>query len=87
MSKTYFMHIRNLDQDGNISNYGGTTVAYREVPGGVEFAESWCSVRDNFNKALGRAKSAGRLNSDHYRRFFGGDFVKFRQEIVNDNIL
>lgn len=86
MSKTYFMHIRNLDRNGNISNYGGTTVAYREVPGGVEFAEAWCSNRDNFNKAYGRAKAAGRLNSDNYRQFFSGNFSQFRQEIVNNNV-
>jgi hypothetical protein len=84
MSKTYFMHIRNLDNDGQISNYGGTTVAYRETSGGVEFAEAWCSNRDNFNKAYGRAKAQGRLNSDRYRRFFAGSFVQFRQSMVED---
>lgn len=84
MSKVYFMHVRNVDTDDQISNFGGTTIAYREVPGGVEFAESWCSNRDNFNKAYGRAKAQGRLNSPNYRRSFSGTFTEFREAIVKE---
>lgn len=84
MSKVYFMHIRNVDTNDRVSNFGGTTVAYREVPGGVEFAEAWCSDRDNFNKAIGRAKAQGRLNSPHYMRKFSGTFSQFREHVVQE---
>jgi hypothetical protein len=86
MSKVYFMHVRNVDASDQISNFGGTTIAYREVPGGVEFAESWCSIRDNFNKAYGRAKAQGRLNSPDWRRTFTGTFKEFRQAVSEDTI-
>jgi hypothetical protein len=86
MSKVYFMHVRNVDASDQISNFGGTTIAYREVPGGVEFAESWCSIRDNFNKAYGRAKAQGRLNSPDWRRTFTGTFKEFRQSVSEDTI-
>jgi hypothetical protein len=86
MAKVYFMHVRNVDSRDRISNFGGATIAYREVPGGVEFAESWCSDRDNFNKAYGRAKAQGRLNSSNYRRTFAGSFVEFRQAIAENRV-
>jgi hypothetical protein len=86
MSKVYFMHIRNVDSNNEISNFGGTTIAYREVPGGVEFAEAWCSDRDNFNKSFGRAKAQGRLNSPNYMREFRGTFIEFRQAIMENEL-
>lgn len=82
MSKVYFMHIRNVDARGEINNFGGATIAYREIEGGVEFAEAWCSYRDNFNKAYGRAKAQGRLNSPKYNRKFYGTFEQFREGIM-----
>ncbi len=82
MSKVYFMHIRNVDARGEINNFGGATIAYREIEGGVEFAEAWCSNRDNFNKAYGRAKAQGRLNSPKYNRKFYGTFEQFREGIM-----
>lgn len=86
MSKVYFMHIRNIDGLNRISNFGGTTIAYREIPSGVEYAEAWCSDRDNFNKAYGRAKASGRLNSPNYVRRFSGTFSQFRQAISSNVI-
>jgi hypothetical protein len=81
MSKVYFMHVRNFTFDGRINNLGGSTIAYREVLDGIEFAESWCNSRDNFNKTYGRDKAQGRLNSDNYRRKFYGTFQEFHQAI------
>jgi hypothetical protein len=86
MSKVYFMHVRNIEND-QISNYGGITIAYREIIGGVEFAEAWCSSKDNFNKAYGRAKAQGRLNSDRYLRKFSGTFNDFRRAIVDGQLV
>ena len=83
MSKVYFMHFRNYDAKNRISNFGGSTVAYREVPGGVEYDEAWCSKTDNFNKAVGRAKAQGRLNSPRYLEYFSGTFDEFRKEITS----
>ena len=82
MSKVYFMHIRNVDARGEISNFGGATIAYREIDGGFEFAEAWCSDRDNFNKAYGRAKAQGRLNSPKYNLKYYGTFDQFREGIM-----
>jgi hypothetical protein len=86
MSKVYFMHVRNIDSADRISNFGGATIAYQEVPGGVEYAGSWCSPRENFNKAYGRAKAKGRLNSDAYRCKFSGSFQEFRQAVSENRI-
>lgn len=86
MSKVYFMHIRNVDARGVISNFGGATIAYREIDGGVELAEAWCSNRDNFNKAYGRAKAQGRLNSPKYNRKFYGTLDQFRRAITTNAI-
>lgn len=86
MSKVYFMHLRNIDFNNQISNFGGTTIAYREVHDGVEYAESWCSANDNFNKAYGRAKAQGRMNSQKYRRIFPGTLQDFRQAIDKELI-
>ena len=81
MEKVHFMHIRNVDRNDQISNFGGVTYAYQEVLGGVMYAKAECSVRENFVKALGRAKAKGRLNSPRYSRVFMGTFDEFRQEI------
>lgn len=82
MSKIHYLHLRRLDKNDNIANFGGTTIAYREgIDGGVEFAEARCSPKDNFVKAYGRAKAAGRLNSDRHRSYFHGSFNEFRRSI------
>jgi len=62
-----FLHFRQNDRNGNISNMGGGTVAYRVTDEGlIEYAVSWCSPKDNFNKSYGRAKAAGRLVSERF---------------------
>ncbi len=81
MEKVHFMHVRNLDHKDQISNFGGVTFAYKEIPGGVVYAKAQCSSRENFVKALGRAKAQGRLNSPRYRNTFAGTFNEFRQEV------
>jgi hypothetical protein len=80
------MHVRKNDSADRISNFGGVTIAYQEVPGGVEYARSWCNPRENFNKAYGRDKAQGRLNSDMYRRKFSGSFQDFRQAVSENRI-
>lgn len=37
MSKVFFIHFRNVDAESRISNFGGTTVAFREVGDGVQY--------------------------------------------------
>lgn len=77
-----FMHIRNTDQYGQVSNHGGITIAYREVsPTIIEFAVAKCSDKDNFNKAYGRAKAQGRMNSPAFRKNFVGTFQSFRESL------
>jgi hypothetical protein len=82
-SETQFIHIRNT-VNGQIQGRGGATIAYRETANGIEYAAAFCSPADTFNKAYGRAKAGGRLNSDTYRRVFpGNDLSQFREAIVN----
>lgn len=83
MSKVNFLHIRNTDETGNISGKGGVTIAYYEdtIAGTIGWAAARCSPQDNFNKAYGRAKAAGRLNSANHRRVCVGDVNKFREQM------
>jgi hypothetical protein len=84
-----YLHLRNVTPEGEIMSRGGTTVAFRETqPGVVEFAEAWCSPADNFNKAYGRTKATGRLNSPRFRRVAQGvDLVQFRRDVMSGDIL
>jgi hypothetical protein len=67
--KIKYIHYREYDIHGNLESRGGATVAFIEKPDGIEYAVARCSYRDNFNKAYGRAKAAGRLASPRHRRF------------------
>jgi hypothetical protein len=81
-TETKYMHIRNIRQ-GQIDARGGATIAYREINGGIEYAAAYCSPADTFNKAYGRAKAGGRLNSVNYRRIFpSNDMSLFRDAIT-----
>jgi hypothetical protein len=82
MSKVFFIHFRNVDGQSRISNFGGSTVAFREVADGVEYAVARCNSRDNFNKGFGRAKAQGRLNSDRFRQKFSGSVQQFHDTIA-----
>lgn len=83
MSKVSFIHIRATDSNGKVLNYGGSTIAFRETSDGVEFAQSWCSPRDNFSRAVGRVKAEGRLNSSSYCTPVDMSFEQFRQSVYN----
>lgn len=84
MQQLSFLHIRNVKQ-GAIEPRGGVTYAYRERDGGVvEFAVARCSKRDNFVKAYGRAKAAGRLASPDYLRTFNGTAAEFRTAVYDN---
>ena len=62
--KVMFKHVRYKNPDGTISNMGGMTLAYTFLQGGyVKFAVAVCHPKDNFEKRIGRVKSAGRLRS------------------------
>lgn len=68
--KIKYIHYRNRNLDGKIESRGGATVAFIEKPDGIDYAVAICSEHDNFNRAYGRAKAAGRLASPRHRRFF-----------------
>jgi len=63
--KTSFIHLRQKDKQGNISPNGGTTIAYQHdvTTNTVFHAAAHCNKKDNYNKAYGRMKAAGRLKS------------------------
>jgi hypothetical protein len=86
MSKTSFIHLRPRTAAG-IPNSGGSTIAFREIPGGVEYAQAWCSPRDNFSRAVGRVKAEGRLKSPAYRQVEKMTFDEFRQQVYDGQIV
>lgn len=62
-----FAHIRYKEKDGTIACRGGITVAYEQIEDSTfKYAVAICHEHDNYNKRIGRAKAAGRLNSKHY---------------------
>lgn len=66
MDKIKFLHFRRQDGVNGISNLGGVTVAYQRINAyEIKIAYAYCHPKDNFNKAIGRVKAAGRLNSRH----------------------
>ena len=93
MLKVKFVHIRRHSSDGSISPLGGGTVAYevnQDTGMVIRSASSFCHPRDNFNRQIGRAKAAGRMNSKRWVIELGNiherDFVaKIRAE--NENLL
>ncbi len=59
-----FVHYRPFDKDGKPSNKGGATVAFvQDAQDPAVFAIAWCNPSDNFYRALGRTKAAGKLRS------------------------
>jgi hypothetical protein len=84
-----FLHIRNLDKRGTIDCRGGATVAFRETtPGTIQYATAFCSPQDNFNKAYGRSKAAGRLNSERFALQVGGfDLSTFRKNVLDGDFV
>ena len=73
--KLKFIHFRSKNSDGTVSNRGGTTMAYETDDTGyvLRGAASLCHPNDNFCRALGRVKAAGRINSKKFVVEFPGD--------------
>jgi hypothetical protein len=60
----FFQHDRGVDKAGNISNYGGQTIAFttdRKTKQITARGIANCSEKDIYSKKLGRVISAGRL--------------------------
>ena len=60
-----YLHIRNYDgvqHPENLLPHGGVTFAYERITSdALLVARADCSPRDNYNKKIGRAVAAGRL--------------------------
>jgi hypothetical protein len=61
--KVRFIHLRNIDDEGDITNSGGVTVAFCEKDRHLWFAYSRCHWNDNYCKRIGRNIATGRLYS------------------------
>ena len=86
MSKINYIHRRYIS-NGEITNYGGITIAFMETDGHIVYASSHCSPKDNFSKFLGRTKAKGRLDSPHYRKTSDLSFKEFiAQNVGNINL-
>lgn len=73
MSNVKFLHYRRWEEVVVGERVGmsptarqGATVAYMVGPTGSNYAIAYCGPHDNYSKALGRAKSSGRLLSERY---------------------
>ncbi|UFK09570.1 hypothetical protein [Xanthomonas phage DES1] len=76
-----YLHYRHTAVDGSIESHGGITFAYVEGEQGISFATAQCSLNDNFNKKLGRAKAQGRLLSEKHSRVFAGKRADFIDQL------
>lgn len=63
-NETFYGHMRNINDDQTVSGKGGTTVAFRIVPKGVQYGVAHCNEADTFNKRLGRTIAKGRLDKN-----------------------
>jgi len=88
MTNIKHAHRRYIDPMlGTISGKGGATIAYEvQKDGSVIYAVARCHTNDNFNKAQGRVKSAGRLCSPRYRTLFNGDIQAFKNWVYTTPI-
>lgn len=65
-----FVHIRQFNIEGDVEGKGGTTVAYEfQAAGVVKFAVAKCRDTDNFCKATGRVKAAGKMKSPTHAKY------------------
>jgi hypothetical protein len=65
MSKVSFMHLRAGTASGEMSSFGGMTVAIRPSEDGKSstIAVARCHMSDRYNKKIGRLKAAARLDA------------------------
>jgi len=60
--KVYFQHHRNKDENGRVLPTGGETIAYTFDDKNKKIeAYAVCSMKDDYNKKLGRWIDTGRL--------------------------
>ena len=61
-----FIHIRECDEDGELLQFGGATIAYttNETLKSIFLNVSKCSVNDHFSRKIGREVAQKRLRDD-----------------------
>ena len=61
-----FIHIRECDEDGELLQFGGATIAYtiNETLKSIFLNVSKCSVNDHFSRKIGREVAQERLKND-----------------------
>jgi hypothetical protein len=57
----FYRHEREKDEKGNVSNYGGKTIAYTVIDDETISGVADCSDKDIYSKKLGRIMALGRL--------------------------
>lgn len=67
---TTFMHYRKFDRRGQIMAKGGLTLAIQQDGNKITVALAECGRKDNFNRALGRTISEGRLKARSNKHLF-----------------
>jgi hypothetical protein len=61
--KVVFAHLRRHDPFGDLSPYGGITLAVEDFVGGTNVGIAVCHDDDRYVKKMGRARAEGRLHS------------------------
>lgn len=72
-----FIHLRYVDDFGEVLSHGGRTVAYVEEADGIHYATANCHVYDRYSKDQGRIKAANRILSSRFRKRFNGTAKEF----------
>src|SRR5260221_1142622 len=76
-----FVHVRQIDDKGNLLTNGGLTVAYTATLKDIMVSHAQCSYLDNFNYCVGRQIAAGRL------RKYGAEEVLERKDPLSRAVL
>lgn len=63
---TKFIHLRKISREGIPKEKGGMTLAYDITDNSINYTFAWCSDKDHYNKAIGRAVASGRLDADKH---------------------
>lgn len=83
-----FLHFRVVNDSG-IAARGGVTVCFEEnADGDIEFGLAVCSIRDNYDKRMGRVKAEARLRMNRRCEGLQGIFATAGQtEVAFEEIL
>lgn len=76
-----FVHVRQIDELGNLLSNGGLTIAYTATKKDIFLSHAQCSWLDNFNRRVGRQIAAGRM------RKYGSEDIIARKDPISKTVV